>query len=367
MGRPNPNYKSNVAGDAVTSLVDGIAKLLFYCGLAAAVVGIGVLVFQVFGSSGADQTAINQALQYQDYFRQAALYGMMSAALGAAWLFWGEEVGGPILLMVGLALALATAYLPSLVQQGQGGELVGNAITYLSTAGYPAVIVGIIMIIADGVQRAKIRIQQGAKAEQMKYGKGMKEERDVRDQFLGKCWQLPYCRKFVRERCPIYHAKRTCWKERVGCMCEESVIKNALEGKVISKDMIAASKFIPKNNKLSPAAKAERCRQCVIYNEHQKHKYNLFLPITIVGIAGIYIGMRPVLADGIQSALKGVDNVYKTVTLNAVQTASEDSARATSIDGGAIPYNEVILFVLALVALAYAIKVLEFLIWKLKI
>lgn len=366
MGRPNPNYKSNVLSDTLVGFVDGAAKLMFTGGLLAAVVGIAVLIWHVFGSGNADPQALAQALKYQDYFRQAALWGILAAGIGAAWLFWGEEVSGPILLIVGLALALSSWYLP-LAIQGQGGELQGNAITYLSTAGYPAVFIGIVMVLAAAIQATKIRLEQGAKAEQMKYGKGMKEEKDVRNQFLGKCWQLPYCRKFVRERCPIYHAKRTCWKERVGCMCEESVIKSAMENKVISKDMIAASKFIPKNTKLSPAAKAERCRQCVIYNEHQKHKYNLFLPITIMGIAAFYIALRPVLADGIQSALRGVDGVYKTVTLNAVQTASDDSARATSIDGGAVPYNEIILFVLALVALAYAIKVLEFLIWKLKI
>ena len=366
MGRPNPqNFNNNALGDTAASFTDGLAKLLFYGGALASVIGIGILVFQIFGSGGADAQAVAQAVQLQEILRQLALWGILAAALGASWLFWGEEVAGPIMLIAGLALALSSAYMPMAIG-GDGSELQRNAIQYLSISGYPAILVGVILIIVDIVQRARIRVIEGAKAEQMKYGKGMKEERDVRDVFMGKCWQLPYCRKFVRERCPIYHAKRTCWKERVGCMCEESVIKNAMEGKTISKDMIAASKFIPQNTKLSAAAKAERCRQCVIYNEHQKHKYKLFLPIVFMGVSAVFIGLHSVLADIIQGALAAVDNVYKGATMQP-GTELDPAVQATSVSGGAIPYNLVILVVLALVTMAYAIKVLEFLIWKLKI
>jgi len=370
MARPDPpSYNSNVVSDSLSGFMDGLGKLLLYGGGLVAAASILILVYQVFSAGSASGDELTKAVQVQEYFRQGSLWGLLAASLGAAWLFWGEEIAGPILLIVGLAMALMSWYMPG-VLQGAGNELQGNAIEYLSAAGYPAVFVGLILIVGDAVQKTRIRMKEGAKAEQMKYGKGMKEERDVRDVFLGKCWQLPYCRKFVRERCPIYHAKRTCWKERVGCMCEESVIKNAMEGKsqegqTLSKDLVAASKFIPKNNKLSAAAKAERCRQCVIYNEHQKHKYKLFLPIIALSVAAAYIVLRPVLADVIQNALRAVDGIYK----GAILTGSDpnNAGRATSIDGGAVPYNEIILFVLMLVGMAYAIKVLEFLVWKLKI
>lgn len=366
MARPNPqNFNNNPIGDSAAGFMDGLAKALFYGGAVATVIGVGILLYQIFGSGTAGSEAIEQALKYQDYFRMAALWGVLSMSLGAAWLFWGEEVAGPIMLIIGLALAFAQAYMPAALGSG-ANQLNTNAVNFLSQSGYPAILVGIILIVADVITRARIRMIEGAKAEQMKYGKGMKEERDVRDVFMGKCWQLPYCRKFVRERCPIYHTKRTCWKERVGCMCEESVIKTAMEGKTLSKDMVAAAKFIPQNSKLSAAAKAERCRQCVIYNEHQKHKYKLFLPIIVVGVAAIYIGLRPVLAGVIQGGLQTIDNIYKGVTLQNGKPV-DPSVQATSITGGTIPYNEIILFVLTLVAMAYAIKVLEFLVWKLKV
>lgn len=362
---PKELRPTNHIGDALAGALDSIGKTLCYGGGGIAAIGILMLLYHFFGSGNASPEQIKDALQYQDYFRQMALWGFLACSIGSAWLFWGEEISGPILLIVGLILALMTWWVP-MVQPSQANELQANALQYLAVAGYPGVLVGFILIIADVITRARLRIKEGAKAEQMKYGKGMREERDTRNVFMGKCWQLPYCRKFVRERCPIYHAKRTCWKERVGCMCEEGVIKTAMEAGPISKDLVAASKFIPKNHSLSPAAKAERCRQCVIYNEHQKHKYQLFLPIAFVSIVGVYISMRPVLAVGIQNGLRSIDNIYKTVTITKDSDLNA-AAQATSVDGGAIPYNEIILFVLTLVALAYAIKFLEYLIWKLKI
>lgn len=356
---------NNHLSDSVAGFVDGIARLLLYAGGVAAIVGVGVLLYQFFGTANAATDQVAAALQYQDIFRQAALYGMLVASIGAAWLFWEEEVSGPILLIVGFLLALMPWYVP-IVFTAQANELQGNAVNYLAAAGYPAIVVGFCLILADAVSRVRLRIQQGAKAEQVKYGKGMREERDVRNVFLGKCWQLPYCRKFVRERCPIYHSKRTCWKERVGCMCEESVIKNAMEGNTIPADIVAAAKYIPRNSKLTPAQKAERCRQCIIYNEHQKHKYQLLLPVTMFGVVGLFASLWSPLSETVRAGLRNIDRIYEVVTVRT-NTEIPESAALTSIDQGVIPYHHIILGVFALVALAYAIKLLEFFVWKLKV
>ncbi len=356
--------KSGV-NDALVSVMDAVARFLLAVGGVAAVLGIGILLYHVFGTGSADPTAVQNALKLQEIFKAAGLIGMLGAALGAAWLFWGEETAGPVMLIAGFALVLCTWYVPMMGVQ-VSNELQRSAMTSLSNCGYPALGVGFILVISDVIAKVRQRAAQGARAEQLKYGKGMKEEKDIRNVFLGKCWQLPYCRKFVRERCPIYHAKRTCWKERVGCMCEESVIKSAMEGKTITKESIASANFIPKNRTLPPAAKAERCRQCVIYNEHQKHKYQLLLPLVAMGVASLYIAFRSQAAEGIRTGLLQVDEGYRTV-IPTGSGAVSDAAQRTGVTGGIIPYHEIILIVLTLVVLAYSIKVLEFLIWKLKV
>ncbi len=354
--------RSSNVSDSVTALLDNIAKVLLYVGGLAALLGIGFMFYSFFTTANSNPEQVANIAKYIDMFRQAGIFGLLGASLGVAWLLWGEETAGPIMLLVGLGLVFTPAYM---TPSGQAIEYQTQLVDNLRTAGIPATLVGFFMIIGDVVGRMKVRVKQGAKAETMKYGKDVKEERDVRNVFMGKCWQLPYCRKFVRERCPIYHAKRTCWKERVGCMCEESVIKNAMEGRTIPADVVAASKFIPKNNKLTPVQKAERCRQCVIFNEHQKHKYKLALPLTFVAVGGIYFGLRIPLGNAILGVLYKADQFGKDVGLTGANDTPE-AAKATSLQGGTIPYHEIILFVGALVLLAYAIKLLEFLFFRLK-
>src|SRR5882757_1818330 len=75
----------------------------------------------------------------------------------------------------------------------------------------------------------------------MEYGGNVREEEPPKGAPIGvfaKCWQMVYCRDAIRKRCPIYHARTKCWKERVGCMCEENVIRHALDA-IISKELIS--------------------------------------------------------------------------------------------------------------------------------
>ena len=345
-------------------MLDGVARFLLIAGGMAALIGIILMVTSFFSSQQASSEQISQAMSTLGYFKQAAIFGTIAACMGGAWILWGEETAGPIMLIFGLALFFS----PMLLQvQGNNAaaELQQATSDNLRTAGIPAVIFGFLLVIGDIIGRIKLSMREGARKEHMKYGQDIKEERDTRNVFMGKCWQLPYCRKFVRERCPIYHAKRTCWKERVGCMCEESVIKNAMEGKTIPKDLVGASKFIPKNNKLTPTQKAERCQQCVIYNQHQKHKYQLALPITAMTIGGVYFVMREPLGNAIKSGLMNADSAMDKITFSQDQEQT-DVTKGTSVDGGVIPYHEIILFVIALVVLAYSIKVLEYFFFRVK-
>ncbi len=349
-------------GDGLMNLLDGLARFLFYIGLLAGLIGVGFLIYTYMQSSNAPADKVLQNIQT---FSKVGIIGMLAGALGAAWVFWGEETVGPLILIVAAAMYTAPFYMPAMAPTASAeGE---GAITAVAQSAYGPAAVAIFVIILEVTARLRLRAMQGAKAETMKYGRGLKEERDVRNVFLGKCWQLPYCRKFVRERCPIYHARRTCWKERVGCMCEESVIRNAMEGKVIPSDMVAAAKFIPKNSKLTPSQKAERCRQCVIYNEHQKHKYKLYVASAFGGIGATYILIREPAGEQIKKVLMRADSSLDDITLSQGEENTPDpEAKVTSIDQGVIPYHEIMLVVLAVVALAYAIRLIEWATFRMK-
>ena len=351
--------------ESLGGFIDSVCKLGVYVGTAALVVGVIFLIYTSNAAAESTKQVVSQAASNIDTFGQVAIIGGLVASLCVTWLWWGEETLGPLLLIVGGALYFSTSYLPGLI-----GELATDtsfkAIGAISTAGVPIFVIGAIDLLVDLVNRMRLRAKEGAKADQLKFGKGIKEEKDIRNVFLGKCWQLPYCRKFVRERCPIYHSRRTCWQERVGCMCEEAVIQNAMEGKVIPSDIVAAAKFIPRNSKLTPGQKAERCRQCVIYNEHQKHKYKASMVIAAVGTVALFLILHEPLKAVVQGWLVNADSAVGKATFKTATGVAQDLSKSTSVSGGVIPYAEIVLVALFLIFYAYLVRFLEFMFFKMK-
>lgn len=354
----NDGTGPNKGSEALVSFMDSAARFAILGGAIALVIGLTFLLYTYFVASGSAVADTAQIETNATNFGLFALVGSIALTFGVAWLLWGEDTNGPLLLVGGLLLFLAPVYLP-MIQDPRGSAGIESVLNALRMAGLAPLIIGIVVIVIDLIARLQLRVKEGSRSESLRFGKGMKEERDIRNVFFGKCWQLPYCRKFVRERCPIYHSRKTCWKERVGCMCEESVIRNAMEGTVIPANSIAAAKYIPVNNKLTGEQKAERCRQCVIYNERQKHKYKLAIPLAIASIAGIYIALHGPLSALVLNVISGADQV--------VQQATFGQGPAVDIESSPFPYHEVILAVLMFVLLAYVVKFVEFLIFKLKV
>lgn len=367
MSKPNPGpgqgpTPSSGVSDAIWGFLDSASKTLFWLGLAALVIGIGFLVytFSVVGG-GAAQADPAQAMANIDLFGKILLGGVIAIILGTTYMFWGEETLGVIQLMGSALLYFAPLLIPGMFGVDAPSEAGGAALGAIQMAGTVGGAMAILVLLIDVAGRIRTRSQQGMKADLLKYGKGVKEERDIQNVFLGKCWQLPYCRKFVRERCPIYHSRRTCWKEQVGCMCEEQVIRDAMENKVIPKDAIAAATFIPRNTRLTVAQKHDRCRQCVIYNEHQKHKYKALLPAVGIGFILFYVLMRTPLLAATSGLIEGIDRMIGRATFrdtaNVTQTVTESG----------LPFQEILLVCFMIVAFAYVLRLLEYLVFKLKV
>jgi hypothetical protein len=348
--------------DAVGEFFDRTARFLTFVGLVAIVAGVTMVVFNITRSASAVGELERAALDNIRVFGAVAFYGAIAATLGMSWLQWGEEVLGPIILIVAAAFYLSPTFLPGMLGAEGNTKVIQPGYEALQSIGIPIGAIGLLVIAIDVATRVRQRSREGSKADQLKYGKGVKEERDIRNVLLGKCWQLPYCRKFVRERCPIYHARRSCWKERVGCMCEESVIRNAMEGRVIPSDIVAAAQYIPKNSRLTPQQKKERCNQCVIYNEHQKHKYKIALPAVLGGVVLTYALFREPMVQGLGRLISSSESVVRKSTL-----AGEGTVTGLGLGEGATFFHEAILAVLALVVAAYLIRLIEFLFFRLKI
>lgn len=347
------NHQSRAADDTLNALLDSLGSFLFFAGLVVTTLLTGVLVFYYFKFGDGGEVPA-QALNNVTTLGKIMLPGAIALGIGAAFRFWGEEVLGVLLLIGGGILYMGPLLLG--MAGSNSNKISQSAAQTLVTPGLVLVVIGAVCAGIELIQRIQMRSQLGAKSDTMKYGKGIKEERETQNVLLGKCWQLPYCRKFVREVCPIFHKKSTCWKERLGCMCEEQVIKAAMEKGTMSKEALATTKYVPKSN-LTPNQKAERCRQCVIYNERQRHKYKIALPLVLIGMTTIYVVNRVALRDLIAGAISKGQGAANSVLLRA----NDSSSQLT------IGFQEVLLVAVFLIAIAYLLKLAEYIIFTLKL
>lgn len=337
-----------------SELLNVVAKFVLYVGAIAALGAVGLLVFTCVSIAGDPAVHVQDALRNIDIFQKILIVGVIGVGVGSGYMFWGEDLLGVLQLMGAAALYFAPIYLP-IVIGSKTGDVWEHSLSALQAGGTVFGLIAVPILIFDILGRTKERFRVGVKADQLKYGKGIKEETTKQNVFMGKCWQLPFCRKFVRERCPIYHSKRTCWKEQVGCMCEEQVIRNAMENKPIPKDALLAGKMIPRNHKLTLAQKQERCRNCVIYNEHQRHKYKAAVPSLVGGFILVYVLGRGPLLSATQAMMDGVNKILHSATDNQATLHTPEL------------FVEMLLITFFIVFLSYGLKILEWLIFKLKV
>ncbi len=329
-------------------------------GKAAAIVG-GILALAclaallvVISRAAGDATVAAQAMKSIPVLQKGLTLGLFGFLVGSMLLWWGEEtvLAGHVAFAV--ALYFAGAWIPALFSGSN--KAVDAGISAITSAGGMYAGLTLVLVIVEVFGRVRNRMIHGAKADTLKYGKGIKEDSDRKNVLMGNCWQLPYCRKFVRERCPIFHAKTTCWKELTGCMCEEQVIRAAMENRPIPKgDLAAASAMIPRNRKLTDAQKKSRCKSCSIYNEHQRHKYRVSMPAMLLLFGGLYFVMRPAMVQSVSQLLGQANEQVNTITVTSgkVQFPSY--------------FVEILVAGLMIVAISYAIRALEYALFKLKI
>jgi len=264
----------------------------------------------------------------------------------------------------------------------------------------------IILRLIDGTSRKRDEFGK------MEFGGKVKEEAPPAGALLGvfaKCWQLPYCRPPIRKSCPIYIHRTKCWKERVGCMCEEAVVRHSMEAIIIkdgdlNKDQPSADSAndfikmdgdiktpdpalektvevtpvavpkaaarprdknvkIPHNPNLPQHVKVERCRNCVIYNEHQRKKYQLLAPIVVVGLpVTAYFNIDPI-TKLLNNLLSGVDKVMNNLSL----VSSGGTHAASNIFSGAGFAQYIVIGCIVIIITTWSLRTVEYIVFKLKI
>lgn len=389
----------------IPSGVMDMAQKIF---IAALVITLAIYAYLIYGlvtGSLANVPNMPKLDQFrvQNTVENANLYmniSLVVTLVSAIVCFWESEAIGVIMLLIAAFLAYGLQFLIEYLVEGTtgqrvtGGHISELAFGQIKSTSLMIAVPGILMF-GKAIYERITAVISGRDLTQIQFGKNaVKETRYDRVAIpaLAKCWQMAYCREGIRKQCPIFHAQSKCWKEGVGCMCEENVIRLSMAGGIEQKpvdmtkdagfvpigDIITKSEKehqqhiptrigprgvrIPTNPHLSAAQKKERCNNCVIYNEHQRRKFQLLAPIVTVSIPAFVALNFDMAKNVVNSAMLWLDGFITHI--NLTPTEGKPVSDIAQKVNGSLPISVILVVCLTLVVLTWALRLLEYSIFK---
>jgi hypothetical protein len=372
--------RRSLLGPTVYGLaVLGLRAALVVAGLAAAYLLWGLFSGQLGQFSGLPRAERVRVLTNIHLAQNALVVSIAAAALLGAYLFVAEQVTGCLMALGGLLLYVGVPYAVLFYHAGQTSQDVNVAMRRALEA-FPRAALGLflcggVLIVRDVLLRLVDALHNKPLArESLQYGGDAQEEtakRPFRLSPLGKCWEGPFCREFIRARCPIFHARKACWRVKRGCYCEEDIVNLAMtriSGKQLSMAPDARYNFANSPTpgrgrpELTPAQKRERCRHCVIYNEHQRQKYAVLMPAVIASVGALCLLFAPLIREYLGMGLASVETLMRHFSFG--DTSQGFSWRL----GRPSPTVEwVLIGALIVMLLSKALQALEWAVFKIKI
>ncbi len=392
----------------VTTITD-IAATAFKISLAVTLLLYGYLLWGLFSGSianvqGMDKAAQAHALQLIQSLSTWLNLSLLVTIVSAVIVYYEQQALGGILLVIAAFMAFGLQLLINVLFAGDAAHYKSGAASELTleTIHRTALVIGlpgIALLLRQVYLNVHDKIY-GQDLTAMTYGKDVEKEDHPKALIgaLAKCWQLPFCREGIRKKCPIFHAKTKCWKERVGCMCEENIILLAMSdgkeapmagaaaigkqsGFVAIGDLITSSEQttraqiatrpgpngvrIPTNPHLTMGQKRERCRNCIIYNEHQRKKYQLLSPLATVMVPlFVALNFEPLRAM-IGSGMNGLDGLISKVSLTG--HSGGVGAKIANEVTGSLSVEVIIIVCLSLVMMTWLLRFVEYCVFKIKI
>ena len=225
-------------GSGISETVREWAQKTFLLGLVPALCLFAYLTYGLISGQLAGVAHNHaEAQRAVDLIGQLSFYlniALVVALLSALFLFFENEALGIVLLLIAAILAYGIRF--GIDFLGSSQLLNGSAAkALLSEFRLAAMVVGApgaVLVVREIISQI-IASRDRQDMATLTYGKDVAKQRERPQALIGAfaaCWQLPFCRDGIRDKCPIFHARTKCWKQRVGCMCEENVILIAMGG-----------------------------------------------------------------------------------------------------------------------------------------
>ena len=195
--------------------------------------------------------------------------------------------------------------------------------------------------------------------ERMLGGAKIRDKAESGSMMAVHCWDTNICRESTREQCLAYKKRKTCWKLRTGCFCDEGGV---LRQNLLYEDLRASKTgTIPTAQKaLSDKLKAARCRKCTIYNEHQRLKYTIAVPLVFIFVivGGYYF--YPTLTTTINNLAYQADKFMSYLTTHPGVPNYDPK-----VDGVII--TTFVLAWIGITLVSYLLKFVEYIFFELKV
>lgn len=243
---------------------------------------------------------------------------------------------------------------------------------WTKNAGMAVLLVVALRILFEIVQQIRMADEKRRMKAELEEISGPKKAKKTTQGVWSPCWGLPYCHDAVREHCPAYKARKSCWRYGYGCNCDPGLIERlirsgAMDAKGDAGRTKAAHEAYVRSDLQAdrPTKAAERtipCSKCPIYLDHQRQKFKIVNPIgiiaTVVGMALLY---------------KPLTGLYTLTVLATAQIASR-LTYGTNVDAGSwfeyLNTSGLRIFffgIVGLLVLSYVLKFVEWLIFEKKL
>ncbi len=357
--------------EAVYTLIER----MFVWGGAAFVIGLAYVAWGILSGRIGEAMHLSAAERFQItkiviFACKILAYGGIACIIGAAARFYYEEVLGYLLLIAGAALYWGSAVVAGPHIQGMSpkvAELAVFAIKQLQTVGTIALALAVPFILMD--LWAKLRgISRSPKVETPQAPAKVSEAPTSRLYLF--CWQMPYCRDYLRKVCTAYDQRKPCWRIKSGCYCDENMILKVLQRSSTSKisgfDQRYSSASIGLAKNLTPAQKRERCRQCFLYIEHQKQKYRMISPLAFPAVIFLMWAYLKPVKELLAKALKLTDEFAGVVSFGPApdQVIGNAWIDATTTSG---IVEWLFIICIGMILLSYVLRAIEFAVFDLKV
>ncbi|MGO8672183.1 MAG: hypothetical protein ACLQVD_12560 [Capsulimonadaceae bacterium] len=374
---------SDNRGRGTGTAADDVARIVFYVSAFAAACLFGYLMWGLFGGAWANPGFSRAAQDVQhryienigiivQWLRVVSVIGVLALIVCT----FRDEGLGYVLAGIAAVLYLGLPFVTENLLFNWTSLSDSAATTVLLTDlqslwwifGVPSVLFVIWDIgrrIAAGAEMAAIQRAN------LKYGSSAAKQRSStqKQKFLGRCWELPYCRDQIRVKCPIYIRRRgPCWWYKEGCMCEERIVLQAVIASDWKDQANAANQKLnltaaaPKTM-LTATAKRDRCRKCIIYNEHQRQKYKLLSGLVAVGVTGGFL-LNLAAVQGVMQDLLGK---IEAATSRFQMDPTSSNQIAVLHGSSAVIIDNVLIFCLGLVIVSQALRLVEYVCFSLKL